>query len=157
MKILKERFENKFIPVTESGCWLWLGCVQPKGYGDFFVHKGLHQLAHRISWQLYIGEIPDDLCILHKCDIPSCVRPDHLFLGTRIDNNEDMIAKGRYKGGKNFLEFKNKTQCANGHRYDEENTYLWRNHRQCKVCKALYNEKRYKIDKLKNNACVSSR
>lgn len=86
--------------VTKSaGCWLWTGSKDRKGYGQLSVgskcdgSKRPHS-AHRISWTLANGD-PGELCVLHRCDVPACVRPDHLFLGTVADNNRDMFAKGR--------------------------------------------------------------
>lgn len=92
------RFWGK-VDKTE-GCWLWTACLNRDGYGDFNLgRRGQgHELAHRYSWALANGPIPDDLCVLHRCDVRSCVRPDHLFLGTRTDNHADMVAKGRTRG-----------------------------------------------------------
>ena len=85
-------------------CWIWTGYKARNGYGCFGLsaHVG-PQKAHRVSWMLEHGEVPDDLCVLHKCDNPSCVRPDHLFLGTLKDNSQDMVRKGRDRsqGSKN--------------------------------------------------------
>lgn len=89
-----ERFEEKFVPVTESGCWLWTAAILRGGYGAFKIN-GMTGVAHRISFELYVGDIPEGLYVLHKCDIPSCVNPDHLFLGTHQDNMDDMRRKGR--------------------------------------------------------------
>lgn len=75
-------------------CWEWIGLKNPSGYGEFRV-DGIHWLAHRYSWWLHRGPIPDGLCVLHRCDFPPCVNPDHLWLGTRTDNHADMIRKGR--------------------------------------------------------------
>lgn len=97
------RFESKYIPVTESGCWLWTGAVAKCRNGDYGLltwFGGKMRLAHRVSYELFKGPI-NDLCVLHKCDTPLCVNPDHMFLGTRKDNIDDMLRKGRrtYKSG----------------------------------------------------------
>lgn len=82
---------------TET-CWNWTGKTSPKGYGAMRYH-GRRILVHRASWELAYGPIPPDQNVLHHCDNPACVRPDHLFLGTLADNNHDMQSKGRYGGG----------------------------------------------------------
>jgi hypothetical protein len=91
-------------PVLGSKCWLWLGRRNKDGYGKFRPARGAAPgLAHRYSWLLHCGEIPDGLCVLYRCDNPGCVRPDHLFTGTQQDNVVDMMAKGRRaisKGGR---------------------------------------------------------
>jgi len=75
-------------------CWLWRRSTNAKGYGQFILPDG-PILAHRYAWQLTNGPVPDGLSVLHRCDNPPCVRPDHLFLGTLADNNHDMMEKGR--------------------------------------------------------------
>jgi hypothetical protein len=77
-----------------SGCWLWTAGKHEKGYGTFWVSKKCWK-AHRYAWHLKHGKIPSGLCVLHKCDNPPCVNPDHLFLGTVLENNIDMFKKGR--------------------------------------------------------------
>jgi len=77
-----------------AGCWLWHGNRDDNGYGRFGI-EGQIVLAHRFSWLLATGRLSDDICILHKCDNPPCVCPDHLFEGDRGDNARDMAAKGR--------------------------------------------------------------
>lgn len=91
-----EAFEDRFIPVTESGCWLWIGADygNDDGYGRFCL-GGRNQKAHRCSWQLYVGEIPSGMLVLHKCDTPGCVNPDHLYLGTHADNTRDKESRNR--------------------------------------------------------------
>jgi HNH endonuclease len=88
--------EERFWPKVEKtdGCWYWTASCDPCGYGHFSIDGKLHS-AHRVSWELAYGPIPDRLDVLHKCDNPPCVRPDHLFLGTHTDNMVDMISKGR--------------------------------------------------------------
>ncbi len=92
---LKERFDRKWIPEPFSGCWLWTGANYPYGYGVIKDQKK-SVAAHRISWILHHGDIPNGLCVLHKCDTPACVNPNHLFLGNKKDNMEDCLRKGRF-------------------------------------------------------------
>nr|WP_087475466.1 HNH endonuclease signature motif containing protein [Nitrospira cf. moscoviensis SBR1015] len=91
---IKERFESFIMPVTECGCWLWTGGSSTRGYGQFRM-LGRGWRAHRAAWTIYRGPIPDGLHVLHKCDVTSCVNPDHLFLGTPLDNARDKESKGR--------------------------------------------------------------
>lgn len=88
----------KHVTKTQT-CWNWTGCKVGMGYGRIKINKRLY-LAHRTSYELHIGPIPDKMCVLHKCDNPACIRPDHLFIGTQKDNSRDMILKGRRKGTK---------------------------------------------------------
>ena len=89
-------FESK-VNKTNS-CWLWTGELSHNGYGRFKFFNSKYQ-AHRITWELYRGYIPKGLLVLHECDTPACVNPDHLFLGTNLDNTLDVIKKGRWGGG----------------------------------------------------------
>jgi hypothetical protein len=83
-----------------DGCWTWVGTRTGRGYGTFRANDPRRQEpAHRLSWEFVNGPIPDGLSVLHHCDNPPCVRPDHLFLGTRGDNNRDAAAKGRTARG----------------------------------------------------------
>ena len=93
-----ESFEKRYIPVTESGCWLWLNQPMKNGYGVIY-HAGRNVYAHRISWEIHRGPIPAELCVLHSCDVRICVNPDHLFLGTRTVNQQDMKMKNRSTQG----------------------------------------------------------
>jgi hypothetical protein len=79
-----------------DACWLWTGSVVAEGYGVLW-KDGKNVRAHRISWELHYGPIPDGMKVCHKCDNPPCVNPSHLFLGTNRDNTQDSISKGRYK------------------------------------------------------------
>jgi hypothetical protein len=92
---LEERFWAK-VKKTEH-CWDWTASKLKTGYGQMGLggRKAGHDVAHRISWKIHNGEIPKGLHVLHKCDNRGCVRPDHLFLGTPLDNMRDMHAKGR--------------------------------------------------------------
>jgi hypothetical protein len=90
----EDHFLRCCVPEPMSGCWLWVNRTDKVGYGKF-QRNGTQRLAHRVSWGLFRGEIPEGMWILHRCDNPSCVNPDHLFLGTVQDNHDDMRAKGR--------------------------------------------------------------
>jgi hypothetical protein len=90
----EERFFEKFIPEPMSGCWLWIGSWNADDYGTINM-GGKSTLAHRLSYALHRGEIPENICVLHSCDVPCCVNPEHLFLGTPLDNVTDMERKQR--------------------------------------------------------------
>ena len=94
----EERFWGK-VDKTD-GCWLWTAGTNINGYGRLSVNR-IAILAHRYSWALHNGEIPKGMCVMHKCDNPPCVNPDHLEMGSQQDNLKDMLSKGRHgKRGK---------------------------------------------------------
>lgn len=88
-----QRFNKRVM--RNNSCWEWTGPFSKGGYGQFAYTHADKRSAHRVAWELANGVIPDGLHVLHKCDNRKCVRPDHLFLGTAIDNIADMDAKGR--------------------------------------------------------------
>lgn len=93
---LLQRFEKKYIPEPNSGCWLWLGTINNAGYGRLRYDKSKSLgSAHRIAWELFRGPIPDGLLALHRCDNSYCVNPDHLFIGDYKANVRDSKQKGR--------------------------------------------------------------
>lgn len=94
--------QGRFWPRVQKdgagGCWLWIGTKTNEGYGTIRVGEKLC-VSHRVGWELVKGPIPDGMLALHKCDNPSCVNPDHLFLGTNADNAQDKMRKGRATWG----------------------------------------------------------
>ncbi len=86
------------VKIVENGCWEWQGTRLPKGYGQRYKLLG-EGLAHRIAYRIVKGDIPDGGLVLHRCDNPPCVNPDHLFLGNHSDNRWDAVAKGRVLRG----------------------------------------------------------
>lgn len=92
-KPLKLRFEERFVKTDQ--CWEWTSRKNAFGYGDFSENASKKWPAHRLSYTLYKGVIPDGMLVLHDCDNPSCVNPDHLRLGTQKDNMVDMFSRGR--------------------------------------------------------------
>jgi len=121
--------EQRFWRMVEKaeGCWLWAGGKRPNGYGQISEGgKGSRSLsAHRLSYELHHGPIPPGLVVMHSCDNPSCVNPDHLSVGTYKENTQDMIAKGRKRtvaplgaeNGKSILSVADVVYIrANGHK-----------------------------------------
>jgi hypothetical protein len=101
----KRRFWTK-VQKTHS-CWIWIGASGgDRGRAGFRDEKGRFQNAARVSWRIHNGPIPYGKCVLHRCDNGMCVRPSHLFLGTRGDNNRDRDLKGRTAKGTDFPQAK---------------------------------------------------
>lgn len=95
---LKRRFAAKCGPKDSNGCIPWMGPKTYKGYGYIRIGNGysMRTTAHRVAWVLVNGNLKPALLVLHKCDNPSCVNPDHLFLGSQADNTADMVSKNRH-------------------------------------------------------------
>ena len=130
---LKERLNYYSEPITESGCFIWISVTNKKNYG-LLRYRGRFVLAHRLSYQEFIGPIPDGLNVLHKCDIPACINPQHLFVGTHKDNQQDCIKKNR-----NYNQLK--THCKNGHEFNNENIYRLPNHPSIRYCRKCHMER----------------
>lgn len=131
-----QKIEEKFVLKTTS-CWQWLGCTQRSGrkrkeaYGSV-QYEGKVWRAHRLFYTLYKGEIPKGLHVLHACDNVFCVKPEHLFVGTHVDNMQDKLSKNRDHN-------KKKTHCLKGHPFSGDNLIVRKDGaRSCRECMRVY-------------------
>lgn len=90
----RDRIVEFSTPEPNTGCWLWDGAVSTSGYGSMWA-SGRTRTASRVSYEEFVGPIPNGQQVLHKCDVRSCVNPDHLFIGSHNDNMRDKVLKGR--------------------------------------------------------------
>lgn len=127
----------------ENTCWVWDGAVTKDGYGKTFIMIGKYQkniLAHRLSYQVFVGDIPEGLTLDHLCRVKSCINPDHLQPVTMAEN---LLRAKTIPTTINA----NKTHCKNGHPFDDENTIHYINKkngrpaRGCKICHKFSNRK----------------
>ena len=129
----------------ENDCWIWRNSNKKTGYG-ILNYQGKAISAHRYSYQLFVGEIPEKLEICHKCDNRRCVNPEHLFLGSKSENMQDAIKKGRFSNGENHYQAKlteNQVREIRNLRQDKP----WLSYREIGECYGLSTESIYGICK----------
>ena len=126
------RFESRVVrdDGMPGGCHIWIGHINNGGYGAYN-NNNRSIKAHRASYAIYNGEIPNGMHVCHRCDNPPCVNPVHLFLGSISDNMKDAVAKGRHAQVA-------KTHCPKGHELAGDNLFMRsdRNGRACRICRS---------------------
>lgn len=147
--------EDKYIPVTESGCWIWLAAINTHGYG-VVRHNGILTNAHRVSYENEYGEIPKGAHVLHSCDCRLCINPVHLRIGTHQDNMDDVRVRGRAGNLRFTQEVKQEitkryqngeTQVSLAIEYGTDNKYI------SVLIKAYINNLSVRKARLKLNKC----
>lgn len=133
MSVMKKLIFWDCVAKTEL-CWIWTASKNSDGYGGLKL-DGKSKKAHRVSWEMHNGPIPPGMHVLHRCDNPPCVRPDHLFLGTHKKNMEDRELKKRHG-----FAFYNQTHCRKGHELTPDNIGLKRR-KYCIKCKRISDAK----------------
>lgn len=125
---IEQRLMSRVLKNENTGCWIWTGALSAGSYGSIF-HEGRMQKAHRVSWRLNRGEIPDGLDLDHLCRVRRCVNPDHLEPVTRSENLLRSPLMDRYS---------HKTHCVHGHEFTPDNTRVMANgHRVCRSCQRI--------------------
>lgn len=140
-----DKFWARVSPEPNTGCWLWMGQSNGRGYGRLHLHDHQLVLAHRFSWEIHKGLVPDGLELDHLCKVKICVNPDHLEPVTHEEN----IARGN--GG--WMQ-RAQTECVNGHEFTAENTYNYLSKRgiskrQCKECNRIRSRLWQRVNKRK--------
>ena len=115
-----------FVKKVPGGCWEWTGC-RDKGHGKGYGLMGFNVRAHRYSYERFVGPIPRGMLVLHSCDNPGCVNPEHLRVGTDADNMRDRDSRGHHARG-------SKTHCPHGHEYAGKNLAIVGGYRKCRAC-----------------------
>ena len=140
MKLL-QRFFNKIETAdhNDDECWYWMSSINKKGYGNFWIN-GTSKIAHRISYELFRGKIPQNLQVDHLCRNRRCVNPQHLELVTLQEN---------VKRGNSGINMSSRTHCPKGHEYNKENTFT--NLNGSRVCKTCYRKPMKSSKKIKRN------
>lgn len=141
------RFMDKVACEPNTGCWLWLGALTPTGYPTFWIN-GQTERAHRVSYELFKGPIPEGLTVDHTCHDPkvcllgegcphrSCVNPEHLAAVTDLENMRR--GHGSKRGQLAAAAVKHAiTHCPQGHEYSPDNTYIYSQKRQCRACRKV--------------------
>jgi hypothetical protein len=147
---IQDRLKSFISPEPNSGCWLWIGFTNSKGYGHIW-YGGRMRLAHRVSWEIERGSVQDGLCLDHLCRVRCCVNPDHL---------EPVTIQENIRRGDTGINHRSKTHCPQGHEYTENNTYkqshsagqIGGGGRICRECQRAYHRKYGPIRRAKAKA-----
>ena len=146
MPSLAEKFIAQAMPEPNTGCWIWCGRLAVSGYGTIY-NEGKNVLAHRVSYEISKGKIPDGLHVDHRCSNRWCVNPDHLDAVTQAENGRRTAQRGRCKSHNSL-----KTHCPYGHPYSGDNLYTKPNgERVCVTCRNDAQRKKYKSHGIANS------